>query len=167
MIFNEEVTNACISKYGKKYEMDMAIEETAELIQATLKCKRKLNKDTKEHLIEEIADVLITIEGIKNIYTIEYYKIQECIISKNSEEYNLETIIEIYAKYIKAICDCKINFSMKIKEHLIEKIADILISIELLKNVYDIKNSQVQEIINYKFERQANRIDNEIKSNVV
>lgn len=59
----EEVCSKCIEKYGEEKQMDIAIEELSELIQAICKWKRNTTPaDTvvlRDHVIEELVDVEI------------------------------------------------------------------------------------------------------------
>lgn len=60
------------------------MEECAELIQAISKAKRgKINRD---NMIEEIADVLICIEMLKQMYMIPDEKINKWIEKKQARE---------------------------------------------------------------------------------
>ena len=60
----------------------IAMEECAELIQAISKAKRdKLDAD---NMAEEIADVLISIEWVKEIYSIDTLEIQKWIDYKQN-----------------------------------------------------------------------------------
>lgn len=74
-----------IDHYGTNEQMIVWMEECSELVQAVSKVHRTgINYVTKDHLVEEIADVLICIEQMKEIYDITddninqkiYYKAQ-------------------------------------------------------------------------------------------
>lgn len=66
--------------YGKEIQSTVCMEECAELIQAISKAKRgKLDVD---NMIEEIADVLICIEILKQIYNIPDCSIENWIERK-------------------------------------------------------------------------------------
>jgi NTP pyrophosphatase (non-canonical NTP hydrolase) len=56
---------AVIKKYGAHPQLDMAMEESAELIQAINKFKRKPTKETIHNLCSEIADVEIMLEQLR------------------------------------------------------------------------------------------------------
>ena len=62
------VVKRSIEHYGKDVQSTVCMEECAELIQAISKEKR--GKSDKEHLSEEMADVIICIEMLKEIYSI-------------------------------------------------------------------------------------------------
>lgn len=71
-----------INHYGITNQLGIAMEECAELIQAISKMNRT-DGDAKEYLKsklnleEEIADVMVCIDQIKNIYNISDSKISE------------------------------------------------------------------------------------------
>ena len=67
----QEVTDTykqAIETYGEKAQKLMAIEEMSELTKEI--CKDFRGKLDREHLIEEVADVLITLEQLTIIYEI-------------------------------------------------------------------------------------------------
>lgn len=69
-----------IAYYGKEIQSTVCMEECAELIQAISKAKRgKLDED---NMTEEIADVLICIEMLKQIYNIPDCSIKNWIERK-------------------------------------------------------------------------------------
>lgn len=69
-----------IKHYGKEIQSTVCMEECAELIQAISKMKRGI--DAKDNLVEEIADVLICIEMLKQIYNISDCSIENWIKRK-------------------------------------------------------------------------------------
>lgn len=71
MMNYQEVTDTykkAIDLYGEKAQKLMAIEEMSELTKEI--CKDFRGKLNREHLVEEMADVLITIEQLAIIYEI-------------------------------------------------------------------------------------------------
>jgi NTP pyrophosphatase (non-canonical NTP hydrolase) len=48
-----------VTVYGERQQEDVAIEELSELIKALIKHRRYNTKETKENIIEELADVYI------------------------------------------------------------------------------------------------------------
>lgn len=73
-----------ILRYGKNNQSTVCMEECAELIQAISKAKRgRINRD---NMIEEIADVLICIEMLKQMYMISDEKINKWIEKKQARE---------------------------------------------------------------------------------
>ena len=69
-----------IKHYGEEIQSTVCMEECAELIQAISKAKR--GKLDKENMMEEIADVLICIEMLKQIYDIPDHFIEDWIKRK-------------------------------------------------------------------------------------
>ena len=65
-MIDKEIIADSIEHYGKKTQSIVCMEECAELIQAISKELR--GKSDRIHLAEEIADVLICIEILKQIY---------------------------------------------------------------------------------------------------
>lgn len=59
----KDVLNHAILKYGKDIQLDVAIEEMAELTKEIVKYKR--GKNNHIELAEEIADVYIMLEQVK------------------------------------------------------------------------------------------------------
>ena len=72
-----EILEKAIKHYGAKNQMAQNIEELAELIVAINKYIRYPdNVESKQHIIEEIADVLIMIDQLKIILDIKDYEIR-------------------------------------------------------------------------------------------
>lgn len=81
---NVKIIAESIQHYGKNNQSTVCMEECAELIQAISKAKRgKINRD---NMIEEIADVLICIEMLKQMYMISDDKINKWIEKKQARE---------------------------------------------------------------------------------
>lgn len=79
---NSYLLKRSIEHYGKDLQSTVCMEECAELIQAISKEKR--GKSDKEHLSEEMADVIICIEMLKEIYSISDDMISEWIQIKEA-----------------------------------------------------------------------------------
>lgn len=79
---NSYVVKRAIEHYGKDVQSTVCMEECAELIQAISKEKRW--KSDKSHLAEEMADVIICIEMLKEIYSISDDMISEWIQIKEA-----------------------------------------------------------------------------------
>ena len=77
---NSYVVQRSIEHYGKDVQSTVCMEECAELIQAISKEKR--GKSDKDHLAEEMADVIICIEMLKQIYNITEDEIYSWVITK-------------------------------------------------------------------------------------
>ena len=73
-----------IQHYGKNNQSTVCMEECAELIQAISKAKR--GKIDRDNMIEEIADVLICIKMLKQMYMISDEKINKWIEKKQARE---------------------------------------------------------------------------------
>lgn len=81
---DRNIISNSIQHYGKNNQSTVCMEECAELIQAISKAKRgKINRD---NMIEEIADVLICIEMLKQMYMISDEKINKWIEKKQARE---------------------------------------------------------------------------------
>ena len=77
---NQEIYKAAIKKYGVMSQVEMAIEECSELIQAIQKTKRSNTIINNNHVCEELADVEIMIEQLRGIYDpvlIDRYKAEK------------------------------------------------------------------------------------------
>ena len=71
-----ETYKRAIEHYGPQNQMKQSIEELAELIVAINKYTRYPDViETKQHVAEEIADVLIMIDQLKIILDIKEYEI--------------------------------------------------------------------------------------------
>lgn len=80
-----------IDYYGEEIQSTVCMEECAELIQAVSKMIResdKLSDDDYDHLAEEIADVLICVEMLKQIYDIENLHVKHWIERKQKRILN-------------------------------------------------------------------------------
>ena len=78
MMNYQEVTDTykqAIKTYGEKAQKLMAIEEMSELTKEI--CKDFRGKLNREHLIEEIVDVIITIDQLLMMYKISDKEIQQ------------------------------------------------------------------------------------------
>lgn len=88
IIIDSDIIKRSIEHYGKDVQSTVCMEECAELIQAISKEKR--GKSDKDHLAEEIADVIICIEMLKQIYNITEDEIYSWVINK--QERTIERI---------------------------------------------------------------------------
>lgn len=68
--FRNLVTLRAVSVYGESSQVNMAVEEMAELTKALMKDKRDdvNHNSVRENVIEEIADVEIMLDQLKLIY---------------------------------------------------------------------------------------------------
>lgn len=88
---DESVIARSVDHYGEEIQATVCMEECAELIQAISKMIRRndeLSEEDYDHLEEEVADVLICIETLKQIYSIPDLNIEEWIERKQKRMIN-------------------------------------------------------------------------------
>lgn len=68
IIIDSNIIRHSIEHYGKDMQLTVCMEECAELIQAISKEKR--GKSDRSHLVDEMADVLICIQILRQIYDV-------------------------------------------------------------------------------------------------
>ena len=103
MIDNETIKKS-IDYYGKEKQSVVCMEECSELIQAISKELR--GKTDIEHLAEEIADVLISIEVLKQIYSVPQSAIYDWINYKQARVLERIKGDKAYEKF-KHMPDCE------------------------------------------------------------
>ena len=108
------VVKKSIEHYGKDVQSTVCMEECAELIQAISKQKR--GKPDKCNLSEEMADVIICIEMLKQIYNITEDEIHSWVIIKQ----------ERTIKRIKKDVQSKETNAERIRNMTDEEFADFL-----------------------------------------
>lgn len=79
----------------------------------------------------------------------EVFELQQAII-------NYEDVYE--ANQIYEGNDYNIS---KFREHIEEEISDVMVMLKQIQYFYDIKDEHIEEIMNYKIDRQLERIENE------
>lgn len=73
-----KIMKKAIKKYGVEKQLLVCMEELAELVQAISKMERYPDDEKyKEHLVEEMSDVLICLDYLALIYEIDESKIDE------------------------------------------------------------------------------------------
>lgn len=75
-----------IAHYGKQNQMHIAIEEMSELTKEL--CKNERGEDNREKIIEELADVYITLEQLEIIFNVglaELRKVEESKLKRLEE----------------------------------------------------------------------------------
>lgn len=111
------------------------------------------------NVLHTTTDYLLNSESNKN----ESYGIDRSIISKSIEYYGEEiqstVCMEECSELIQAIS--KMKRSEADKENLTEEIADVLVCIETLKQLYSVENSAINNWIRQKQQRQLRRMKNE------
>lgn len=83
---DQNIISKSIAHYGEGIQSTVCMEECAELIQAISKMKR--GKDARGNLVEEIADVLICIETLKQLYNVDASALNDWIRLKQQRELN-------------------------------------------------------------------------------
>ena len=82
---DKELVKKVIHKHGTVTQSMIAMEECSELIQAISKCLRSkdlIPTETREHLIEEMADVTICLEQLMVMYSITFQELDAWIERK-------------------------------------------------------------------------------------
>lgn len=74
-----------IEKYGKETQSIVCMEECSELIQAISKCLRG-KPDVTDNLAEEMADVTICLDLLKEMYGIPDAQLEEWIARKTARQ---------------------------------------------------------------------------------
>lgn len=82
IIIDSNVVQNSIKHYGSDLQTTVCMEECSELIQAISKMKR--GKDNRDNLIEEMADVMICMEILKQVYGISDNEIQNYVCQKQN-----------------------------------------------------------------------------------
>lgn len=88
------INNETMDRYGIKMQSLVAMEELAELQKAISKLVRNSEEKTKSlefkglrhNLIEEMADVIICMDQLKEYYNINHAEIQSAIASKQARQ---------------------------------------------------------------------------------
>lgn len=68
---NREIIEILIKTYGVNTQLDIAVEELAELIQSICKYKRYGTEKEELDLLEEMADVEIMLSQLKSIFNLD------------------------------------------------------------------------------------------------
>ena len=138
---NPYVVKRSIEHYGKDVQSTVCMEECAELIQAISKEKRM--ESDKDHLSEEIADVLICIEMLKQIYNITEDEIYSWVITKQ------ERIIERIEKdtqYTKTNAERIRNMTDDELAEWLTNMCDFEKNGESYKSIYNLDTEEEEEI---------------------
>ena len=82
IIIDSNVVTKSIEHYGSDLQATVCMEKCSELIQAISKMKR--GKDNRDNLIEEMADVMICMEILKQVYGVSDSEIQNYVCQKQN-----------------------------------------------------------------------------------
>ena len=138
---DSDIIKRSIEHYGKDVQSTVCMEECAELIQAISKEKR--GKSDKEHLAEEMADVIICIEMLKQIYNITEDEIYSWVINKQ------ERTVERIKKDVQSTDTNAERIRNMTDDELAEwltNMCDIERHEEPYKSIYNIDTGQEEEI---------------------
>lgn len=80
IIIDSNIVDKSIEHYGSDLQTVVCMEECSELIQAISKMKR--GKDNRDNLIEEMADVMICMDILKQVYGVSDNEIQNYVCKK-------------------------------------------------------------------------------------
>ena len=84
----QKTIKAMLDKFGEDSQLDVAIEEMSELIKELIKYKRskihsrEKQATSREHVIEEIGDVMLMLEYLKLIFDIKPEEVEQIIKQK-------------------------------------------------------------------------------------
>lgn len=79
---------AMLEKFGEDSQIDVAIEEMSELTKELIKYKRskihfrEKQAASREHVVEEIGDVMFMMEYLKRIFGVTEIEIQQTVVQK-------------------------------------------------------------------------------------
>lgn len=84
----ENTIASMLEKFGEDSQIDVAIEEMSELIKELIKYKRskihfrEKQAASREHVVEEISDVMFMMEYLKQIFEVTETEIQKTVVQK-------------------------------------------------------------------------------------
>lgn len=84
----QDTISGMLEKFGEDSQIDVCIEEMSELIKELVKYKRskihfrEKQAASREHVVEEISDVLFMMEYLKEIFSVSDEEIAESVCSK-------------------------------------------------------------------------------------
>ena len=141
IIIDSDIIKRSIEHYGKDVQSTVCMEECAELIQAISKEKR--GKSDKENLAEEIADVIICIEMLKQIYNITEDEIYSWVINKQER---IIRRIEKDTQFTKTNSERMRNMTDEELAEWLTNICDIERNEEPYKSIYNSDTRTEEEI---------------------
>lgn len=112
-----EILEEAVDKFGAMTQLDMVVEECAELIQAISKFKRYEGSEIDKNLIEEVADVSVMIAQIP--YILSYViSTSDLVLEPHQKHSNISQITKtnIIKKHLQGVVDLKIKKLKKLNE---------------------------------------------------
>lgn len=101
----------------------------------------------------------------KLLTIINHYGINEQLKYIHSEYFELDEAIIKYEDYAYENYDYgvgKVEWG-KWREHIAEEISDIMVMLKQFQYYYGISDEEIENIMNYKIDRQLKRIEDEVK----
>lgn len=136
----------------KEHQLYCAIEELSEL-QKEL-CKALREKPNKWHIAEELADVIIISEIIK-----QCFELDDADILRNRVlmKHKLTDFIKLFASIQIFICDYLNHEVDEIKDsnriRIASLLADLIVVTELIKHQFEITENDIEDVIVNKLKR--------------
>lgn len=84
----QDTITGMLEKFGEDSQIDVAIEEMSELTKELIKYKRskihfrEKQAASREHVVEEISDVMFMMEYLKKIFKVTESEIQQMVVQK-------------------------------------------------------------------------------------
>lgn len=150
-----------IKEYGLLPQLEYFQSEVWELNEAIINCEMgrnyspiQLNREYEKHIAEEIADCLVMLEQFRLYLDLGDMVISDNIIYPESDilKYNKLFQKHVY-KLSKSIL--KMTNIYDIKYRMLE----VYISLKQFQLYYEISNEELNDIMNYKIDRQLKRIE--------
>lgn len=93
---------------------------------------------------------------------VNHYGIRKQLKYFQSEIFELDEAIIDYENY-EELVDIEKNTKKDLKSHIVEEIADVTVMLKQFQYYYDISDEEIENIMNFKIERQLERIEKENK----
>lgn len=90
-----------------------------------------------------------------------HYGIRKQLKYFQSEIFELDEAIIDYENY-EELVDIEKNTKKDLKSHIVEEIADVTVMLKQFQYYYDISDEEIENIMDFKIERQLERIEEEI-----
>ena len=92
---------------------------------------------------------------------VNHYGIRKQLKYFQSEIFELDEAIIDYENY-EELVDIEKNTKKDLKSHIVEEIADVTVMLKQFQYYYDISDEEIENIMDFKIERQLERIEEEI-----